>query len=46
MDHRKAIAGDNGIRFELEVDTEPMKQLLNSFDLLFQKQSRGNRMGK
>jgi hypothetical protein len=23
-----------------------MKQLLNSFDLLFQKQSRGNRMVK
>jgi hypothetical protein len=46
MDHRKAIAGDNGIRFELAVDTEPMKQLLSSFDLLFQKQNRGNRIVK
>jgi hypothetical protein len=46
MDHRKAIAGDNGIRFELAVNTEPMKQLLSSFDLLFQKQNRGNRIVK
>ena len=46
IDHRKAIAGDNGIRFELAVDTEPMKQLLSSFDSLFQKQNRGNRMVK
>jgi hypothetical protein len=38
MDHRKAIAGDNGIRFELVADTEQMKLLLTSFDLLFKKQ--------
>jgi hypothetical protein len=37
MDHRQAIAGDNGVRFELAADTEPMRQLLTSFDLLFQK---------
>jgi hypothetical protein len=37
MDHRKAIAGDNGIRFELVTDTESMKQLLMSFELLFQE---------
>jgi hypothetical protein len=37
MDHRQAIGGDNGIRFELAADTEPMRQLLTSFDLLFQK---------
>jgi len=46
MDHRKPIAGDSGIRFELAADTEPMKQLLSSFDSLFQKQSRGNRTGR
>ena len=43
MDHRKAIAGDNGIRFELAADTEPMKQLLTSFDLLFQKKTQAMR---
>lgn len=37
MDHRKAIAGDNGIRFELATDTESMRQLLKSFELLFQE---------
>jgi len=40
MDHRKAIAGDNGIRFELVADTEPMKRLLTSFDSLFRTQSQ------
>ena len=44
MDHRKATAGDDGIRFELAVDTEPKKQLLSSFDALFRKQNPGNRM--
>ena len=38
IDHRKALAGDNGIRFELAVDSEESRQLLDSFDLLFEKQ--------
>ena len=46
MDHRRAIAGDNGIRFEPAADTEPLKQLLGAFDSLFQKQSRKNRTVK
>jgi len=40
MDHRKPISGDNGIRFELTSDTEAMKHLLNSFDLLFERRVR------
>jgi len=38
IDHRKALAGDNGIRFELAEDSEASRQLLDSFDSLFEKQ--------
>jgi len=38
IDHRKALAGDNGIRFELAADSEASRQLLDSFDSLFEKQ--------
>jgi hypothetical protein len=38
IDHRKALAGDNGIRFELANELETSRQLLDSFDLLFEKQ--------
>jgi hypothetical protein len=38
IDHRKALAGDNGIRFELANEFETSRQLLDSFDSLFEKQ--------
>jgi len=38
IDHRKALAGDNGIRFELANESEASRQLLDSFDSLFEKQ--------
>jgi hypothetical protein len=38
IDHRRALSGDNGIRFELAADTAPLKQLSSSFDDLFRKQ--------
>jgi hypothetical protein len=38
IDHRKALAGDNGIRFELAEDFEASRQVLDSFDSLFEKQ--------
>jgi hypothetical protein len=38
IDHRKALAGDNGIRFELAEDSEASRQVLDSFDSLFEKQ--------
>ena len=38
IDHRRALAGDNGIRFELAADSEASRQLLDSFDSLFEKQ--------
>lgn len=46
IDHRKAVSGDNGLRFELAADTEPMRQLLSSFDELFKKQSLKGKPGK
>jgi hypothetical protein len=38
IDHRKALAGDNGIRFELGAESEASRQLLDSYDSLFEKQ--------
>jgi hypothetical protein len=38
IDHRKALAGDNGIRFELVAESEASRQLLESFDSLFEKE--------
>lgn len=46
IDHRRAISGDNGIHFELAADSEPLKQLLSSFDDLFRKQGLKNRTAK
>jgi hypothetical protein len=46
IDHRKAIAGDNGIRFDLVADTEPMKELLASFDSLFQRHAEERKSTK
>ena len=38
IDHRKPLAGDNGIRFKLAEDSEASRQLLDSFDTLFENQ--------
>jgi hypothetical protein len=38
INHRKSLAGDNGIRFELAENSEESRQLLDSFDSLFEKQ--------
>jgi hypothetical protein len=38
IDHRRALSGDNGIRFELSADTAPLRQVLSSLDDLFRKQ--------
>ncbi len=46
IDHRKAVPGDNGIRFELAADTKPMRRLLSSFDDLFAKKSSKGKVGK
>jgi hypothetical protein len=37
IDHRKALAGDNGVRFELAFDSEASRKLLDSFDSLFEE---------
>lgn len=46
IEHRRTISGDNGIHFELAADTEPLRQLLSSFDYLFRKQDLKPRMTK
>jgi hypothetical protein len=46
IDHRRMISGDNGIHFEPAADTEPLKQLLSSFDDLFRKQGLKTRTVK
>jgi len=38
INRRRALSGDNGIRFELAADTAPLKQLFSSVDDLFRKQ--------
>jgi len=38
IDHRRALSGDNGIRFELSADTAPLRQGLSSLDDLFRRQ--------
>ena len=43
IDHRKPFAGDNGIRFELAEDSEASRQLLDSFDSLFENKDKLNR---
>jgi hypothetical protein len=37
------LAGDNGIRFELAADSEASRQMLDSFDLLFENQESGRK---
>jgi hypothetical protein len=44
--HRRTISGDTGIHFVLAADTEPLRQLLSSFDNLFRKQGLKPRMTK
>jgi len=46
IDLRRVISGDNGIHFELAADTEPLKQLLSSFEDLFRKQGLKTRTAK
>ena len=38
IDHRRALSGANGIRFELSADTAPLRQVLSSLDDLFRRQ--------
>ena len=46
IEYRRTISGDNGIHFGLAADTEPLRQLLSSFDNLFRKQGLKPRMTK
>jgi len=46
IDHRKAVPGDSGIRFELAADTAPMRRPLSSFADLFAKNSSKENVGK
>ena len=39
LDHRRAIPGDSGIRFELAAETDSLRKLLSSFEDLFRDRS-------
>jgi hypothetical protein len=38
IDHRRPLSGDNRIHFEPTANTEPLRQILSSFEDLFRKQ--------
>jgi len=46
IENRRTISGDNEIHFELAADTEPLRQILSSFNNFFRKQGLKPRITK